>query len=74
MRIEDYWLDGELYNVSFETTDRRTVSKLIIVQSDGIESTEIENIEKIVRNRFKSVERVLKVDELDSCLILKGAG
>lgn len=68
MRIEDYWLDDKLYSVSFEKKIRRVVHKIIIVPS-----TEIENVEKIVQNRFNAVYMILKIDELDSCLIFEDA-
>lgn len=70
VKIEDYWLDGELYSVCFETIDHRRIHKMIVLPpaSDGII-----NVEEIIRNRFNSVYDILNVDELESCLVLKGA-
>lgn len=68
MRIEDHWLDGELYSVQFETMDHMKIQKMIIVPSEGIV-----DVEEIVRNRFNSVYDVLMIEELDSCLVLKRA-
>lgn len=67
MKIEDYWYDAIEYYVSFETSKGLIIRRHLILPTD----TSKKKIEKIVKNKFYSVEKVLKIEEISEVLVMK---
>lgn len=74
MIIEDYWLDIDMYHVSFEVNrDNDKISKLHIINKIvafpcGMTKDEIE---EAVRKQFSKVKQVSRIDFLEDALLLK---
>lgn len=66
MNIEDCWDDGALYSIYFETIGCLDIKKKIIVLPVGAT-----DVESMVFKKFNNVRKVLRIEELDFCLILK---
>ncbi|MDZ5759991.1 hypothetical protein RAK27_15110 [Carnobacterium maltaromaticum] len=66
--IEDYWQDGFIYYVTFisKYSELKFTKALIFSHPK-----KIKEIEKVVFNRFKGVQEIVKIDEFDDALLLK---
>lgn len=67
MKIEDYWYDGVEYYIMFETSCKRKIRKNLILPT---QLNKLE-IEKIVMNKFRSVQKVVVIEEIQDVLLLK---
>ena len=67
MRIEDHWHDGVEYFVSFETSKGVIISRRLILPTDVSQK----KVEKIIKQNFHSVKKVIEIDEIADVLIMK---
>lgn len=67
MLIEDYWNDGIEYYIEFEVTNGRVIRKNIIVP--GVFG--IEQVKKLIINRFNHVKKIICVEEIQEVLLMK---
>lgn len=67
MKIEDHWYDGVEYYVSFETIKGVIISKRLILPTDVSKK----KVEKIIKQNFHSVRKVVEIDEIADVLIMK---
>lgn len=75
MKIEDFWVDIDIYHVSFEVKKEgnnliglRQINKTIVLPSGMTE----EEVISIVTKRFSEVKTVQAVDYWEEALLLKG--
>lgn len=67
MKIEEHWYDGVEYYIEFETSCKRVIRKNLILPTQLTD----QEIEEIIMNRFRSVQKVLVVAEIQDVLLLK---
>ena len=65
--IVEYWKDDVIYYVEFLTLDGRKISKALVL---SIEYS-IEEVKKIILEKFYNVRAINHIDRWEECLSLK---
>lgn len=65
--IEEHWKDDVIYYVEFLTLDGRKISKALVL---SIEYS-MEEVKKIILEKFYNVKSINHIDRWEDCLSLK---